>query len=134
MSAPTLPWWRFLARRRVLEAEVAALRVALNDHVARTVEITARLDAHAEGSRKLVEALRPMLKGQGLQLLDHAWWLQALREVGSTTRRTELDRLHAAKKAAWVAENIPADPPPADAPAADAVAAPMPETLQEAQA
>lgn len=98
------PWRRRAAER----AELAALRVVVNELVARVVSAEARLDAHALQNAQLVQTLQPVLQGHGVQLLDHAWWLSALRKVGSTHRCAEIERLHDEAKAEWAARNVPA--------------------------
>ncbi len=123
-----IPRWRFIARyrahRAAEQAELAALRVAVNDLVARTVTCESRLDQHATKSVQLVRTLQPVLHGHGVQLLDIGWRIAALRGVSSTHRRAEVDRLYEQAKAEWAAKNVPgAAPQEAAEPSPDSVAA-----------
>lgn len=122
----SIPWWRplarFRARRAAERAELDALRTTVNDLVARTVRCEAgleqhagRLDHQAAKSTELVRTLEPVLRGHGVQLLDIGWRLAALRGVGSTTRRGEVDRLYEQTKAEWAARNVPGAAAAADA-------------------
>lgn len=101
-------WWERARPWRRRAAELAALRVALNDQNARIATLQLRLDQQAELGTQLARTIQPVLQGQGAQLLDLAWWVKAMREVSTHHRRTEIDRVHDREREAWRARHTPA--------------------------